>query len=69
MAITILTTCSSSLTMMAICSMIPADLSRVAMRNCGLCKTLFDESPEQSDWHLESMRYGMDFVNIHDCDY
>lgn len=55
--------------MMAICSMIPADLSRVAMRNCGLCKTLFDESPEQSDWHLESMRYGMDFVNIHDCDY
>jgi hypothetical protein len=42
------------------CSTIPADLSRVANRNGRLCGTLFDERPEQSDWHLESMQFGMD---------
>jgi hypothetical protein len=59
-AITKLTTNSSSLTMTVSCSMIPADLSQVAIGSWGLCRTLFDGSPPRSDWHLEYMQYGLD---------
>jgi hypothetical protein len=60
-AITTLRTNSPSLTIRVTRSMIPADLSRVAMRNWKMCETLFDESLRQSDWHLEYMQYGLYF--------
>lgn len=58
--ITKLRTNSSSLTMTVTCSMIPADLSQVAIGNWGSCRTLFDGSLMQSDWRLEYMQYGLD---------
>lgn len=60
MAITKLRTNLSSLTMTVTYSMIPADLSQVAIGNWGLCRTSFDGSPTQSGWHLEYMQYGLD---------
>ena len=46
--------------MMVIFFMIPADLRRETTRNWGSCRTLFDKSPERSDWQRDYMQYGLD---------
>jgi hypothetical protein len=59
-ASTKLMTSSFSPIMTVIFFMIPADLSRETTRNWRLCRTLFDKSPERSDWQIDYMRYGLD---------
>jgi hypothetical protein len=58
---TVLRTKSFFPIMMVIFSMIPADLSRGAPKNWGLCRNLFKRSPGKRGWHLDYTQYGADF--------